>query len=122
MIRFCSTIIAISFIFAAYSAEDTACIHKGRVLSIGETVYIQDPVLVADAAQHLRLEGNTEEQIKKYIKSADWVGYVLKCVKTFKQNQTPITTKRTDVLHKTGTALVLISHQQDWYENLKEER
>ena len=77
------------------AAANEACEWQGKALPIGESVWVENPFLVESGA------------------GRDWSGYRLQCVKTFNA----VTNGN---LHEMKPALVLVEHQQAFYEHVKE--
>lgn len=97
----------------------TSCKFDGKLIPIGETVQVIDPVLIKDAVEFGKKNNKTESEIQKYIERADWLGYVLRCTQTYSVNQTPSKDKVADILIPNGVAMIPVDHQIDWISNLK---
>ena len=96
------------------------CMHDGKPLPVGESVWVVDPHLVKLTEDAMRKKGYSQEAIKKEVARNDWVGFRLVCVQTFKASAQSEYAQPGDVIAAPGVALVLNEYSDDFYRHVKE--
>lgn len=112
-------LIVLLYIILSVPVFAQTCQFNGNDVKVGETVYIEDKALIADALTYAINHGKTENEIQEHLNNADWLGYVLVCTQTYTLNPSPNHSITADVLKVSGVALVPVSHQTDWINKLK---
>lgn len=114
MIRSGSLIFFLLISPLVFSADN--CQWQNQDVALGESVYVQDPILLEMLSDQMRGEGATIKEAKEMAAKSDWVGFVLECVTSFALNKSPIKTGY--VITPVGYHLVLVDHQRKWYSAL----
>lgn len=97
------------------NAADT-CEYQGKMLAVGESVWVLDPVLVERYKLSRSLKGITPSNINDEIRKHDWLGYRIVCVNTIAAGtQTDIAGS---IIETAGVALVLNEYSKDFYESV----
>ena len=98
------------------------CHYGEKNIAIGDTISIQDPVLVKDYRQAAVARGLSPQTINKNLKSSDWTYIVLRCTRTYRQPplyQPTTANKPAAMIQYSAAALVPVSHQVAWIEKMK---
>jgi len=117
------TIVMLAFFdhASANNHQANQCLFNGKPIALGDTIYIQDPVLIDAFSKQLSIAGLSPSAAKARASKSDWVGYVLKCSAVYTYNAEPNPDKAADVIQQIGVALIPLDHQEDWITNLKKE-
>jgi len=98
-------------------ANQPGCIWQDEEIELGDSVWIEDPVIVANSKNELKQKGYDDATIEKTIKQCDWCGFRVECVAEITLNYDVALAG--DIVSQVRGVMVLNRYSRDFYRHLK---
>lgn len=98
-------------------ASQPVCFWQGEEVKLGDSIWIEDPVIVANTKSELKQKGYDQAKIDGTIQRCDWCGFRLECVAEIVTNDD--VEFAGDIVSPVRGVMVLNRYSRDFYWHLK---
>ena len=98
-------------------ATQPGCTWQGEEVKLGDSIWVEDPVIVANSKNELKQKGYDDATIQKTIEHCDWCGFRVECVAEIALNENA--TQAGDIVSQVKGVMVLNRYSRDFYSHLK---